>query len=130
MPVFDLQLVQTHENALERLEQSMMWILRGATYRARRRNRLAETILVGADAYLHRYLGPRGYIARAARFDYPSPAAEGSAMPREFYSLVDFVSYSATAFPRTLDAVAWRLRPRYYAHLATRRFREVGGLGW
>jgi len=130
MPVFDLQLVQTHEHGLARLRRSMEWVLHDETARARIRHRLARAILVEADAYFLRFLGPAGWIARAERFDYPSPADEGTAMPPEFYSLVGFVNHCATELPRSLDEIPRSRRPAHLARLAGRRFREVGALGW
>jgi hypothetical protein len=131
MPVFDLQMVQTHAGGLEHLEAELEALLRGVTPAAlRRRRRIATLILREPDEYFRRFLGPDGWIARAARLEYPTPRDERSNVPPEFFSLVGFLNYCAAAFPARPRDVAWWRYPRYVARLATRRFREGGGLGW
>jgi hypothetical protein len=120
MPVFDLQLVQTHPGGLARLRRAIEDTLAGAD---RARWRLASTLLRDPAGYLARFLGRDGYIARAERFDYPGPAAEHSAFPPEFFSLVRLASHALT-FPDE------RVSPRRALFLLSRRFREGGRLGW
>lgn len=127
MPVFDLQVVQTHPNGLDLLRAAIADIASVAPVDPvnRRRRRIAHLILRDPDGYYARFLGDEGWIARAARFDYPAPDAEGSRFPPEFFSLVGFLDHCATAFP----AEASR-SPARIVRLATRRFREGRGFGW
>jgi hypothetical protein len=129
MPVFDLQIVQTHPNGLERLRAALEDMAAGTTPLGRRRRRIAAAIFLDPDAYLARFFGPDGWLARAARFDYATPAEEGSAFPPEFFSLVGLVDYCATKFPAERD-VSWARLPGHLLHLAGRRFREGRGFGW
>src|SRR5262245_54495770 len=87
MPVFDLQVVQTHPDGLARLRRSIEELLAEATPRARRRARIARLILKDARAYHESFLGADGWIARAERFDYVTPDGAGSKFPVEFFSL-------------------------------------------
>lgn len=122
-PVFDLQILQTHPRGLERLEARTRELIAGRTRRARRTARLARLILGDPPAYHARFLGPRGWISRAAAFDYPDPAAVGSSFPPEFFSLTGLLTYALTLpTSRPGPREAWR-------HLG-RRFREGGKLGW
>ena len=130
MPVFDLQVVQTHEGGLRHLRRSIEDIVAQRTPLARRRLRLAHLIIADPTAYYAKFLGDDGWIARAARLDYPLPADEGSNFPIEFFSLVGLVNYCAETFPERPRDVAWRDYPRHLFRLAGRRYRETGGLGW
>jgi hypothetical protein len=123
MPVFDLQVIQTHPGGLDRLREAIDDTLSRRTELGRRRRRLASTLLADPEAYLAQFLGDGGFIARAARFDYPGPDVEGSEFPPEFYSLVHLLDY-ATTFPDARPSL------RRAAHLVTRRFREGNGFGW
>ena len=127
MPVFDLQVVQTHPGGLDALRASLEELRANDSPRARRQNLVADRILADREAYYARFLGSEGWIARAAAFDYPAPEAEGSECPEEFWSLVGLLTYA-----ETFDAERPPL-PRLPAHLArlfTRRFREGRGMGW
>jgi hypothetical protein len=126
MPVFDLQVVQTHPEGLTRLAAAIRETLDRSSSLGARRHRLVSRLLRDPRGYLERFLGPTGYIARAARFDYATADAAGSAFPPEFWSLVALADYAARTFPRDLP----RRMPRHLARLATRRFREGGGFGW
>ena len=129
MPVFDLQLVQTHPNGIERLRASLEEMVAGTTPLGRRRRRIASAILRDPEPYFGRFLGADGWLARAERFDYATPAEAGSAFPREFFSLVGFLDYCAAKFPAERD-VPWARVPGHLLHLAGRRFREGRGFGW
>jgi hypothetical protein len=129
MPVFDLQLVQTHENGLARLRAALEDIAAGATPLGRRRKRIMALILRDPEAYLGRFFGADGWLERAARFDYATPAEERSAFPPEFFSLVGFLDYCATQFPAERSFSSLRV-PGHLLQLAGRRFREGRGLGW
>jgi hypothetical protein len=130
MPVFDLQVVQTHEGGLEYLRQSFEDLLTSATPKARRRRALAERILSNPDEYFRKFLGPTGWIEQAKKLDYPAPDAEGSALPTEYFSLVDFLNHCSEAFPAQPGDMDWRAYPRHFVFLASRRFREGRGLNW
>ncbi len=125
MPVFDLQVVQTHAGGLARLRAAIAETLAEATPIGRRRARIAHTLLRDPHAYLAQFLGDDGWIARAERFDYPSPTDEGSAFPREFWSLVELARYATTFSPRVPLGL-----PLHVARLASRRLREGAGMGW
>lgn len=127
MPVFDLQIIQTHPGGLERLRAAIEETLAAATPVGMRRLRIASHLLQDAPAYLVQFLGNDGWIARAERFDYPAPSSEGSKFPPEFFSLVALADYCASTFSHEVPAT--RL-PRHVARLASRRFREGGGMGW
>ena len=130
MPVFDLQIVQTHERGLERLRAAIEDTLAGATPVGRRRKALGATLLVDHAGYLQQFLGDDGYIARAARFEYPSARDQGSAFPREFWSLVDLAAYCERAFPARPRDLPLSRYPRHLARLASRRARDGKRMGW
>jgi hypothetical protein len=130
MPVFDLQVVQTHERGLDRLRAAIEDTLAGATPVGQRRHAIGATLLRDHAGYLHGFLGDDGYIARAARFDYPSAGDQGSTFPREFWSLVDLAAYCERVFPAHPRDLAWTAYPRHLARLASRRVRDGKGMGW
>jgi hypothetical protein len=121
--VFDLQAVQTHAGGLDRLREAIDDIRAPRGRRARLRRRIADLIFRDPVDYFDRFLGAGGWIDRAARFDYDTPAAAGSTFPPEFFSLVGLLDYSA----RTFDDRAPRRRA---FTLAARRLREGRGFGW
>lgn len=127
MPVWDLQVIQTHPGGLEALRAETEALLAPRTLRHRARRALLGCILADPDSYLRLFLGDDGYIARAARFDYPGPSDEGAAFPPEFFSLVDFVNHCAAAYPA--DVPVARL-PRHLVELIGRRFREGKTIEW
>jgi len=130
MPVFDLQVIQTHERGLERLRNAIEETLAQSTPLGKRRWRLVTTLLEDPVAYLEQFRGDDGWIARAERFDYPSPTEESSKFPPEFWSLVELARYSEARFPaRPRDIPLGRL-PRHLLHLVGRRAREGRGMGW
>lgn len=126
MPLWDLQVVQTHPDGLQTLRERTEELLSGRSARARRHNALLRLILPRAADYHRRFLGDDGWIARAARLEYPSPKEAGAAMPVEFFSLVGFMNY-ASAFPRSHP---WYARPAVLLHQLGRRFREGRPMGW
>jgi hypothetical protein len=127
MPVFDLQLIQTHPDGLATLRQQTEDLFTGGTRRARHTLRMASLIMAKPLAYYEQFLGGSGFITRAEDLDYPQPADVGSRFPPEFYSLVGLVNHAASAFPADRDALDWTRVPAHLAHLATRRFRERTG---
>ncbi|MCO4771065.1 MAG: hypothetical protein KDA24_13605 [Deltaproteobacteria bacterium] len=129
-PLFDLQLVQTHEHGLEWLRASLEEARAGATRRGRRLDGIARRLYVDPDGYYDRFLAGDGWIARAEAFDYPTPESEGCAMPPEFFGLVPFVNHCAQAYPATLAEVGFARVPWHALRLLSTRFRTVGGFGW
>jgi len=130
MPVFDLQVIQTHAGGLARLEAAIRETLDGTTAVGRRRRAIAERLLRDPETYLGEFLGDDGHVARAARFDYPMARDQGSSFPSEFWSLVDLAAYAEATFPARPRDLAWIHYPRHLARLASRRAREGRGMGW
>jgi hypothetical protein len=130
MPNFDLQVVQTHPGGLDRLATAIAETLTRATSTGARRWRIISRLLLEPAAYLERFLGDDGWIARARRFDYATVASEGSAFPPEYFSLVAFLNYCAAQFPAHPSELGWSQLPAHFATLGTRRFREGRGFGW
>ncbi len=130
MPVFDLQIIQTHDRGLERFRERTQALADGSTAEARRLRRIGRLTLADPDAYYQQFLGEHGWISRAQRFDYPGPENEGSAFPREFYSLVDLVRYAATSFEAHPAQLGWHRLPLHLARLSGRRLREGRRFGW
>jgi len=129
MPVFDLQAVQTHEGGLDRLRTAIEDVRHGFTRAGRRRRRIARLLLVDPDGYCDAFLGDRGWIARAAGFDYDDAATAGSAFPPEFFSLVGFLDHCARSYPAERPAAGAGARLGALAR-AGRRVREGRGMGW
>ena len=128
LPVWDLQVLQSHPGGLSLLRDQTEQMLAEQSPWARRRMRRLRWILPQPEAYLSRFLGEEGWIARAEALDYgdnPDPGA----IPDEFHSVVAFMEHCAQSFPEQPShherAVALDL-----AHHFTRRFRERGGFGW
>ncbi|MCA9523974.1 MAG: hypothetical protein KC609_23555 [Myxococcales bacterium] len=127
MPVFDLQLVQTHPDGLTRLRRQTEELIENRSAWAKRRNRLVGLILPRAAEYYADFLGPEGTIARAERFEYPSATEAGVAFPDEFFSLVGFINHCATL---SSERPAWPQLPAHVLGLLGRRFREGKRFGW
>ena len=122
MPVFDLQLVQTHPNGLQQLRSYLAAVDEGATSARRAERRLVDLVIPDAASYRRKFLEPDGWIDRAARFDYDEAPA---VLRKEFASLVNFVNYCADAFPpRPEDMGAWR-NVAQLTRLFTTRFRSA-----
>ena len=130
MPVFDLQVVQTHAHGLVHLRTAVEQALVQSTPIGKRRWRLVSTLLEDPIGYLEQFLGDLGWIARAERFDYPSSADENSKFPPEFWSLVELARYCEVTFPARPRDISLARLPGHVLHLAGRRAREGGGMGW
>jgi hypothetical protein len=130
MPVWDLQVVQTHPDGLAQLRQRTVELLDGSSPFARRARRILPHILPEPDSYLEQFIGVQGWIARAERFEYSTAADDGSSMPEEFNSVAGFMQYCADTFPERVEEVGLLRWPGRVARLATRRFREGKGFGW
>ena len=130
MPVFDLQVIQTHAGGLDRMREAITEALDESTPIGKRRRRIANTLLRDPLAYFEQFLTDDGWIARAARFDYPGPTDEGSKFPREFWSLVDLAAYCEASFPARPRDLAWTHYPRHVMRLASRRARDGRRIGW
>lgn len=127
MPVWDLQVIQTHPDGLARLRAETEALLAPKTLRHRGRRMLLGLILADPEPYLRLFLGDNGYIARAERFDYPKPSEEDAAFPAEFFSLVDFMNYCAETFPAR---VPLHRIPKRFVEVVSRRFREGKRIEW
>lgn len=127
MPVWDLQVIQTHRDGLEIFRRETEALLAPSTLVHRARRALLDRLFAEPEAYLRLFLGDDGYIARAGRFDYPSPTQEDAAFPTEFFSLIHFVNHCAEAYPADVPIV--RL-PSHALALIGRRFREGKTIEW
>ena len=121
MPVYDLQLVQTHPNGLKHLRRAFDAIESSSSLRARKDRLMSAWVIPNASAYRQRYLEPDGFIDRAARFEYPAPV---DFLRPEFFSVANFCNYCSSEIeltpPRSPLAIAERLRAA-----ARTRFLEV-----
>ena len=124
MPVFDLQVIQTHAGGLARLRAAIEEARAGSTRLGRQRRALATRLFRDPAAYVEQFLGADGWIARAERFDYPQPSSEGSNFPPEFFSLVALAAYCARTFPERPRDVPLLAYPGHLVGLASRRLRE------
>jgi len=130
MPVFDLQVIQTHHGGLDRLRAAIRETLDRSTALGVRRRAIADRLLRDPVDYFERFLGDDGYLSRAARFDYPMAQDQGSSFPREFWSLIDLAAYCERSFPARPRDLAWTHYPRHLARLASRRARDGRRMGW
>lgn len=121
MPVYDLQLVQTHPDGLEILRAAFERIDDGTGPRSRKDRLLTNWVIPDAADYRRRYLEEDGFIDRAARFDYPEPA---DFLRPHFVSVASFCNYCLTEIdpepPVGISAKWDALR-----QAATTRFRET-----
>jgi hypothetical protein len=124
MPVWDLQVLQTHPSGLDAFRQETRRLLSRDTDDARRRMARLRTVLRDPVEYLERFLGDDGWIARAERMDYASPDHEDSAFPIEFYSLVDFMEHCARKHPSHASELSPLRVPAHLVAQLTRRSRE------
>ncbi|MBK7974243.1 MAG: hypothetical protein IPK07_13505 [Deltaproteobacteria bacterium] len=125
MPVFDLQVIQTHPDGLARFRARTEELIEGTSPRARRLNALVAWILPRAADYYREFLGAQGWVARAERLDYPTPEEAGSPLAPEHYSLVGFLDYCAQAFPAAPRELPLTRQPAHLLRLAGRRFRRT-----
>jgi hypothetical protein len=125
MPVFDLQVIQTHDGGLAYLRTAIRETLDRSSPLGKRRRTIANLLFRDPVGYLEQFLGDDGFIARAERFDYPSPGEQGSSFPREFWSLVDLAAYCEASFPARPRDLAWTHYPRHVLRLASRRARAL-----
>ena len=129
MPVWDLQVLQTHPRGLGLLEERTRVLLEQESQWSLSRMRRLRWVLPRPEDYLHQFLGPSGWIARAEAFDYgPTPSSDG-VLPREFHSVVAFMEYCEASFPENPQHHGWRAPLDMMFH-GTRRLRERGGFGW
>ena len=124
MPSFDLQLVQTHVNGLQRLRQVFEAIEHGTTPAGVHHRRLIDLVIPNAAAYRKQFLEPGGWIDRAAAFDYPRDAAPF--LRSEFTQLTTFVDYCIDTFPPSPAGQSPIAVAKEMARLGTRRIREKG----
>jgi hypothetical protein len=126
MPIFDLQLVQTHPGGLDRLRATLTAIDTGSNPLGAHHNRLSSLVIPDAAAYRRLFLEPGGWIDRAAAFDYPAPDTAAAFLRSEFTQLVTFIDYCRTAFPPTPRGQSPWAVARTLADLGSRRLREKG----
>jgi hypothetical protein len=129
MPIFDLQVLQTHPEGLTRLKCRTDQLLENKSPWARWSNKLIAMIIAEPHKYVAQYAGPDGWIARAQNFEYPSAQSESVAFPQEFFSLIDFLNYCASAFPEKFSDISLRKLPAHLLHIFMRRQREGGHFG-
>lgn len=126
MPVFDLQLVQTHADGLGRLRRLFEEIDHASTALGAHHRRLIDLVIPDAGAYRQRFLEPGGWIDQAVAFDYPSTGEAASFLRPEFTQLTTFVDYCLEAFPASPRGQSPLKVARELARLGTRRLREKG----
>ena len=114
-PVFDLQLVQTFPNGLARLRARVDLVDAGRTAWRRWERWWIDRVVPGGHEYRERL---RGYIRRAARFDYDSAVPPG--VRPEFATLVSFMSYCAEAYPASWRGMSVWQQLRQLRALVTR----------
>jgi len=126
MPVFDLQLVQTHADGLGRLRRLFEAIDEGSTPVGAHHRRLIDLVIPDASAYRRQFLEPGGWIDRAAAFDYPPPDTAAAFLRTEFTQLTTFIDYCCDAFSPSPRGQSPLTVAREIAALATRRLRDKG----
>ncbi len=130
MPVYDLQIIQTHKAGLDRFEAQVLALLEDGE-ESRKHHRFVALFLPNAQSYYKHFVGTDGWIARARVFDYASTESEeGSSFPPEFFSLVGFADHCAKSYPRDFWQLGARAAPKHFLRLVGRRFREGKGFGW
>ncbi len=125
MPTFDLQLVQTVPDGLERFRALLTDIDEGRTEEGRHHQRLSGWVIPNASEYRRWFLEPGGFIDRAAAFDYPADVAEF--LRPEFTSLTSFCNYCLDAFkpaPRPWFPTGTAHNAAMLGRLFRRRFNE------
>ncbi|MFT4622283.1 MAG: hypothetical protein ACI8PZ_000939 [Myxococcota bacterium] len=128
MPVFDLQLAQTHPDGLHILRRSTAALLAPRTAEERRVRRVADRLFPAPEEYFATFLEPGGWIDRAAAFDYSTAAEDGSNMPAEYHTLTGFLEHCLT-LPASPADVGWGRVPVHLAQQAARRWSEGGRTG-
>ncbi len=126
MPVYDMQLVQTVPQGLERLRAHMQAIEDATTASRWAERALIDLVIPDASSYRRNFLAPGGWIDRAAAFDYePVPAI----LRPEFATLVNFINYCLVTFAPTPEGLDPFTRMRHMARLFSTRFRAATSPG-
>lgn len=99
MPVFDLQVIQTHPGGLERFRCYSEQLQHSNETWARRTRALIDLIIPNAGDYREQFIELDGWIDRAGRFDYADAIADNPNFPPEFTSFVHFMNFCADTFP-------------------------------
>lgn len=126
MPVFDLQLVQTHPDGLLRLRELLTRIESADDPLSAHHRRLIALINPDPSGYRRNFLEPDGWIDRAARFDYPPLETTATFLRPEFTTLTSFLDYCRVTFapsPRGQSPV--RIAAQML-ELGSKRLRESG----
>ncbi len=126
MPVFDLQLVQTHADGLGRLRRMLEAIEQSSTPAGVHHRRLIDLVIPDAAAYRKNFLEPGGWIDRAAAFDYPATDEAAAFLRPEFTQLTSFVDYCIDTFEPSPRGQSPLSIARQLSDLGTRRLREKG----
>ena len=124
MPVFDLQVIQTHPRGLERFRHYSEDLQKSDAPWAKRTRALIDLIIPNARAYREQFIEPGGWIDRAATFDYSDSIEDNPDFPPEFTSFIHFMNYCADAFPRSVGEVPLTRLPRHVLRVLTRMPRE------
>jgi len=95
-PVYDLQLVQTFPDGLERLRRKFSDVHAARTRLSKFERAFVGSIVPAWDDYCEAILG---HIERADRFEYDQAPAWAR---KEFWSLSDFMNHCADAYPSTM----------------------------
>lgn len=122
MPLYDIQLIQTVPDGLERFREYTQAVQDGKTAARRRERRLVDLVIPNAADYRRKFLEPDGWIDRAARFDYdPTPVF----IRPEFASLITFLNYCLHAYPPHKESMVLTERVGHIARLMSQRFRDA-----
>lgn len=124
MPVFDLQVIQTHEQGLEIFRRYSEELQESDEPWARRMRGLIDLIIPDASAYRWQFLEPGGWIDRAEAFDYSDAIEENPDFPPEFTSFIHFMNYCADAFPEKISDIPLAQLPGHVFRVLTRMPRE------
>jgi hypothetical protein len=123
MPVFDLQIVQTHPRGLDTLRSSIESLTDPQTADDRKIRRQVDRLFPDPDVYFRHFTRSGGWIDQAASFRYPQPSDLGSTMPEAFFSLVGFLEHCRAHSAHPSD-VGWTRVPAHLTHLASRWWRS------
>jgi hypothetical protein len=97
MPDYDLQLLQTHKDGLEKLETYLEELDASKPKFSRRMHRsIIDAVLPNAKEYRNNYLGKYGWIARAKKMDYTTREMIPEYLREDFFSLISFLKYCLT----------------------------------
>ena len=126
-PTYDLQLIQTMPDGLERFRSYTREIQEGATRHRRRQRALVDLVIPDAEAYRESFLEDGGWIDRAVAFDYPSEDEIEDFLRPEFSSLVHFMNHCARAYPARPGDTSLPGMPRHLTRLLLAKLGDARG---